>query len=275
MAAQVRARSVHIFLTTGRTAQVGWLLFALLALSLALPGIAPFYQLLLTACTGTECLIGQLTPDEVPVAAAFGDSLPEYAQTAYFIYLPTYGFLLLAAVFFIWRKPTNKAAVCGAFTLTALATSDLAQATAHIFPLLIWPMHLVQFVQIAGLLLFFCLMPDGRFHPVWLRWPVLALIPAIALVAFDLTGAVVSQTLSLLIGVILVGTLSHRYRSLPASPQQEQVVWTLAALFLLAAAQWMGRPVRPLPLPAIPLDAIPPTAFGFFPVLVSCLSWAH
>src|SRR5215218_8689827 len=64
MAVQVRVGRAYFSVTTGRAAQVGWLLFALLALSLALPGIPLYRQLLQSVCTGTGCVTGQLTPAE-------------------------------------------------------------------------------------------------------------------------------------------------------------------------------------------------------------------
>jgi signal transduction histidine kinase len=195
----------------------------------------------------------------------------EYAEAAYYVYLPTYAFLLLTAVAFIWRKPTHGAAVAGAFALTALATSTLAQATAHTFPLLERPAQFILFVQLAMLLPFFCLIPDGRFQPAWFRWLVLAIIPMAFLVAFDMVGAGTGYVISLAIGLLIVGIVIYRYRSLPPSPQKEQVAWTLAAVALLAGAQWMGRPLRPLPLPVIPLDAIRYEFFGFFPVFGTLL----
>lgn len=271
MVAHFRLATSRPFLTNGRAVQVGWLLFLLLALTLALPGIVPYYQLFQTVCTGTACLLGQLTPAELQIAFAFGNSLPEYATTAYYVYLPTYALLLLTAVAFIWRKPTHGAAVTGAFALTALATSTLAQATAHTFPLLERPSQFILFVQLALLLPFFSLIPDGRFQPAWFRWVVLAIIPVAFLVAFDMVGAGTGYVISLIIGLLIVGIVIYRYRSLPPSPEKEQVAWTLAAVALLIGAQWMGRPLRPLPLPVIPLDAISYTFFGFFPVFGTLL----
>jgi hypothetical protein len=250
--------------TTGRAAQVGWLLFALLALSLALPGIPLYRQLLQSVCTGTGCVTGQLTPAEGQAAVAFSGSLSAYADLAIIACLLTYILLFLTAVALIWRKPASSAAVCGAFTLTALATSTLAQATAQASPTLALPAQFIHFVQLAALLPFFCLIPDGHFRPGWLRWAVLAAVPAATLVAFDLVGPAASQTIGIVIAVLAAGSVLYRYRSLAATPEQEHVAWALAAMGLLAAAQLMGRPLRSLPLPALSLESLPNAFFGFF-----------
>src|SRR5215212_6930413 len=78
MAAQVRVGRAYFFVSTGRAAQVVWLLFALLALSLALPGIALYRQLLQNVCAGAGCVTGQLTPAEGKAAITFSGSLPAY-----------------------------------------------------------------------------------------------------------------------------------------------------------------------------------------------------
>jgi len=263
MATHARMRGSHAILATGRAAQAGWLLFVLLALSLALPGVVPYSRLLGTVCNSADCLIGQLTPAEAQAALASGFSLPEYADVAIITYLFAGTLLLLTAVALIWRKPTHGAAICGAFALAALATGTLAQAATRAVPALELPARLIQFVQLSALLPFFCLIPDGRFRPGWFRWAALVVVPAAALSAFDVVGPAASHAVGIVIGALIVGTVIHRYRSLPASPQQEQVAWALAAVALLVAAQWLGRPIRPLPLPAIPLEALPAGFFWF------------
>jgi signal transduction histidine kinase len=84
---------------------------------------------------------------------------------------------------------------------------------------------------------------------------------------FRVVGPVAVRVIGIVIGVLIVGNVIYRYRSLPASPQQEQVTWALAAVALLAGAQWIGRPIQPLPLPVVPLDAVPIVFFMFVPAL--------
>ena len=244
------------------------MLFALLALSLALPGIPLYRQLLQSVCTGAGCVTGQLTPAEGQAAVAFSGSLSTYADIAINGFLFTYILLFLTAVALIWRKPASRAAVCGAFTLTALATHTLAQATTQASPNLALLAQFIYFVQLATLRPFFCLIPDGRFRPGWLSWAVFAIVPAAALIAFDVVEPAASTTISIAIALLATGSILYRYRTLPASPEQEQVAWASAAMGLLAAAQLMGRPIRPLPLPAMSLEAIPNAYFVFGELLV-------
>ena len=268
---------MRAFLSTGHVAQAGWLLFTLLAISLALPGIAPYWQLLETVCTGADCLAGQLRPAEAGgTLGSLGNPLPNYAEQAVVVYLLTYSLTLITATALIWWKPRQWAAVFGAFTLSAAATGTLAQATARIFPHLEPAAQSIYSVQLVALLPFFGLIPDGRFRPIWLRWIALALVPAAALVAFNVVGVAAGNALNVMIAALILGSLIYRYRVLPASPQQEQVAWALAAAALLATASWIGRPVQSLSLNAVPITFFAASLFGTFLVTggLTCLAVA-
>jgi signal transduction histidine kinase len=277
MVAPARINRVHAFVSTGRAAQAGWLLFTLLALSLALPGIAPYRQVLQTICTDAPCLTGQLTSAQSPgVIEGLGGSLPAYAQMATGAYLLTYSLTLLTAAALIWRKPTHGAAVFGAFALSAAATGTLAQSTARTLPLLQLPAQLIHFGLLATLLPFFGLIPDGRFRPGWLRWIALAIVPAAALVAFDVVEAAVANAFNIAIATLILGSLVYRYRSLPASPQKEQVTWALAAAILLVSAPLVRVESWSLSLEPVPTNLFAVKLFGTFLLVgaLTCISVA-
>jgi signal transduction histidine kinase len=251
MEAQFKIRNSQVLPSASRAAVAVWLLFVVLALSLALSGIHPYYQLLQMPCAGSACLTGQMTAAEAQASLAAGDSPAEYAALTLVILLFSSTLMLITSIALIWRKPGDWAAVCGAFTLAALATSTLVQAAAQANPILLRPAQLVYFVQLAALMPFFCLIPDGRFQPGRLRWVALALAGGAILVAFELVGSGAAVVVAVAIAVSVPAGLAYRYHLLRGSPLQEQVTWALAAMALLAAAQWMGRPVEPLPLPAV------------------------
>jgi len=216
-----------------------------------------------------NCLLDQLTPAEAQAALAAGTSLPEFGAVFVVIYLFADGLLLLTASALIWRKPTDLAAAFGAFALVAAVTGTLVQAAARSMPAFLLPAQMIEFVQISSLVPFFGLIQHNRFHPGWLRWAALAIVPIAAVLAFDLAGAAVSGILAVAlgvgIGVVIASSVFMLYRSPAGSAQQEQAAWTVAAVILLAGAQLIGRPVRLLPLPPIPLDAVPVGFFNFFP----------
>jgi len=258
-------RSCHFF-TTGRVAQIAWLLFATFALTLALRGLEPYRQALATACSGAACLPGQLTAAEAAGSLSMGNSLAEYAAFAAVINIFTFTFCLLVAIVFIWRKPTNGAAIAGAFVLTAVATGSLAVVTAKIHPALRPSVQFITFVQLAGLLPFLATLPDGRFRPGWLHWAVLAAVPAAALVAFDVLEPPGSYAFGAVVGVIVVASAAYHYRVLRGLPQMEGATWALAAIALLFAAQLMGRPITLLPSPIATLENLPIAFLNLFAV---------
>ncbi len=207
-------------MTNRRAAQAGWLLFALLALSLALPGLEPYRQSLAMVCNGDDCLPGQLTPAEMAVVTQSTDPPCPNTSSTSLSYLIVFAFCLLSAGLFIWRLPTNGAAVAGAFVLTAMATGTLAAATAQVYPALRPAADLILFVQLAVLLPFLVTIPDGRFHPAWLRWAMLAAVPVAALVVFGVLEPPLSYILSAAIGVFTVGCVFYRYYLGRARPQK-------------------------------------------------------
>lgn len=255
-----------------RFIQAGWLLFALLALSLALPGIVAYQGLLAEVCAGAGCLTGQLSAAEAQALLAAGRSLVSHAQSEIAIQVFTDGLTLALAAFLIWRKPHARLAVFAAFVLVALAMSSLAQATSRTVPSLWLPAKLLSWVQVAGLLLCVCLIPDGRIRPAWLRGLVPIYAAASALVVFVPAGSAPVESAArsafgLLTGAGCAAVLLYRYRHAPSAVQKEQIAWALAAVGLAAAGQLIGTPVRYLPLPGIPQQALPPAVLLPFSML--------
>jgi hypothetical protein len=103
--------------------QAAWLVFLLLALSLALPGIAPYHQLLQTPCIGPDCLAVQLSPQEARSLADSGDTPADFADLALLIYLFSAALALILGAYLIWRRPTAAASWA---SLAALSAATLA-----------------------------------------------------------------------------------------------------------------------------------------------------
>jgi len=261
-----KARHAFVFLTSGRIAQAGWLLFALSAMSLALSGISPLRQILHVPCTGADCMPGQLTLADTGAALAAGNPLILYGSLVLLVYLVSTTFLVLVAAALIWRKPTQPAAVSGAFLLATLGTATLAQIAARNIPVLSLPAQILQFVQLFTLVIFFGYIPDGRFRPRWLGWVALGIIPAAGLFFMNGGPLTLGIGLSLVISVgIAAATVSH-YRASTSPAEKEQSTWVIAAILLLAAVQMIGLPIRLLPMPVFRFNYGLPGFFWFYPV---------
>ena len=242
------------FLSSGRVAQAGWLLYMIISLSLALPGLDRYHEALQSVCTGNGCLSGQLTPIEAQAVSKGGEGLAEYASIVFIIYLFSDAFLLLTAGILIWRKPGHPAAICGAFLFVTVAVVPLADVSLAAVTPGLPAGQILRFIQLSLLLPVLALIPDGQFHPSWLRWIVLALLPAAALISFDLSNSAVSLAVQIIISVSIIGSLLFRW--LVDKQHQEPVMWTLAAVTLLACEQWLGQPVQWLFLPRLPISYI-------------------
>jgi len=241
----------------GRAVQWGWLCFAGLAVSLALAGLPPYIRLAATVCEREPCLSLQLSGADVRMLIEGGyvpgpeDARPQVANAV----LPA-AFALLLAAFGIWRRPTDPAVVLLSFVLTAFGAGEFALALAREVPALRIPAAALRLVHLVGLAPCLGLLATGRFRPPWLGWVALGVASLGVPVALDVAGPPVPGLFAAALGALGAGSLAARYRALPPSADRERVVWALAGLALLAGAQLLGRPLRPLPLPKIALDAV-------------------
>ncbi len=241
----------------GRAVQWGWLCFAGLAVSLALAGLAPYVRLAATVCEREPCLSLQLSGADVRMLLDGGYVPgPEAARSQVANAVLPAAFAILLAAFGIWRRPTDPAVVLLSFVLTAFGAGEFALALAREVPSLRIPAAALRLVHLVGLAPFLGLLATGRFRPPWLGWVALGVALLGVPVALDVAGPPVPGLFAAALGALGVGSLAARYRALPPSADRERVVWALAGLALLAGAQLLGQPLRPLPLPKIALDAL-------------------
>src|SRR5215203_6471003 len=97
MATHISSRQTRALLHAPRAAQIAWLLFVLLAFSMALPGIAIYTRALQTVCYASDCLANQLTAAEARAVLAIPMSLQQYAEQQINLYLFSAALLLATA----------------------------------------------------------------------------------------------------------------------------------------------------------------------------------
>jgi signal transduction histidine kinase len=248
-----------------QTTQFVWLAFAVLALSLALPGIPRYIDLLRTPCDGADCFGAQLTSEIAQAQRVTWGNLESYALVQFFVLLMMAGLLLSTAGFLIWRKVHQRVSVLAAFVATALATSTLSQALAYTDPRFWLPSQFIVFVQMAGLLPLFCLFPDGQFQPRPMRWVALtyALTNVIYLIphhrewlAPGTPGGALWLIFGLLSLMVVVTTLFYRFRHAAIFVQQEQMLWVLAGLGQAALVVLWSAPLRLLNFSFAPFEVL-------------------
>ena len=107
--------------------------------------------------------------------------------------------------------------------LTAAGTHTLAQALATSMPDRWLPAQLLQIILLSTLTIFLCLVPDGRFHPAWLRWAVLVLIPVIAVGVFVSPGSTGEKAVSAAIAIVVITNTWISYREIVILPTERTV----------------------------------------------------
>jgi signal transduction histidine kinase len=224
-----------------RIVQWIWMAFAIFAIGCAIPGIPHYLSLLQTPCIDPGCMDFQLTYETAQAWVALGVKLANYASAKLVFQLLVDILLIATATFLIWRNAENRSSVIAAFVAVSVATSTLSQAQAIVDPRFWLPAQVILFVQMAGLLPLFCMLPDGRFQPDWLRWVSLAYILACVIylspsyskwIAPGNPGNVL-WTLFLSIALLVATVaLSYRYRRSINSTQKEQIIWILVGISL-------------------------------------------
>jgi signal transduction histidine kinase len=242
-----------------------WLAFSVFCIGFAIPGISHFMILLRTPCNGESCFDAQLTYEIAQSWVAFGLKLQDYASLQVISLLIIDLLLIGTTAFLMWRKADNRSSVVAAFLGMAIATSTFSQAQAYVDPHFWFPAHLILYIQMAGLLPLFCLLPDGHFQPGWMRW--IALVYALANLFYllpDYQAWLVPGTISYLLWlaftsasiIIVLATLTNRFRHANNLALQEQMLWVFASISLAALYIFAGKLLRLIHISNGPMDVV-------------------
>ncbi|MEJ2302253.1 MAG: GAF domain-containing sensor histidine kinase [Anaerolineales bacterium] len=241
-----------------RLVQAGWLLFALFSLSLGAAGVSSYRYLLAVPCVGSDCLPGQFTPAEMELVVQDHWNTPtERAEVDTSMAILVSLLLAGSAALFVWQRSDQYAFTLGGFVFLALAAEPFVAALARTGPHRLWALRVLEIVHLAGLGPFLCLIPDDRFRPRGLRFPVLICILLgilIPLLSASQTGLRVSY--SVLIVFVVVVSMITKVKNPADAHQREQLVWLVTSLLLLGVAQVVS-PYRGL-LPMTDITAVVP-----------------
>ena len=222
-------------------ARAGWVVLALLVLTLNAISIPRAVTLLQAVCQPGALCISGLTPAGVLQLQQLGLS-PGFLA-AYQIGWDvgtTLIYTALAALIF-WRRPGDRMALFCAYMLvlfggaTYTGLLDLGLRTgASTWYWLVGGLELVAQVSVPT---FFLLFPSGRFVPRWTRWSVLVIVldevwyvfqPTADLGQLAAGGSLVFA--ALLLG--LVGLQVYRYKRVSTVRERQQTKWVVFGLAL-------------------------------------------
>lgn len=210
-------------------------MYALLTGVLVISGVPLAFAQLRTVCDGTACAVLQLTTTNAVALQDRGISLTFYAMMKLAPSLVLALVTSTIAAILIWRRPDDRVALLLAFIYVALGASNTRapEALAAVYPALWLPSQLIWFVQMAGLIPLFCLLPDGRFVPHWSWWVALGqlgLYLPLFVPRLSSQGSLWFSIIDWLLLpslVFIVGIQIFRYRRVSNLVQRQQTKWVL------------------------------------------------
>ena len=219
-------------------ARVGWVVAALIVISLDLLGTPGLFHLMQEGCDGSQCVQLQLESAQMRAFLASGLSVTFLA--AYNVSLYWIGSLVYATigVTIFLRRSDDRMALFAAFTLVVFGAGPVFGEMSSLpvtNPLWTLPINLVSLAGTVSFYVFFCLFPSGRFVPRWIRWaallqaagPVASAIPYPPLQA--ITGSII--TFVALFG-LLVAAQVYRYRRVSTLTERQQTKWVVLGFAL-------------------------------------------
>ena len=215
-------------------ARVTWVLTALTVLGLDAAGLPHAYARLDTVCHSSACAGSDevLTPGDVVDLRELGISLDFYA--GFTVGLSTLGTVVFAAtaaaIFF--RRSDDKMALLTSFTLLIFGGAAFTGSMQYLvgdYPLLWWPVNLLEYVGQMVFNVFFLTFPDGRFVPRWTRW--LAVMWAVLFVPNVFLSGSYLDVLASPLFIVYVGTLVfaqvYRYANVSNPAERQQTKWVV------------------------------------------------
>ena len=224
-------------------ARVMWLALVIPSLGLTVVSFPVYDQRLQKACVDpTTCNIaGALTAKGLHTLAAFGVSASGYAAfytifwVAIFVIWCGVGFLVF------WRRSDDGMAQLSAFFLVLFNAGPTTSVLSITYPVLTFPVVLMDLLGQVSLWLFFLLFPNGRLVPRWMGLVIpLGIVQAVLLVApptslfsqnhwpgwFNGLLALVTD------GSIIVSQI-YRYRRVSTRIERQQMKWVAFAITMV------------------------------------------
>lgn len=212
-------------------ARAGWILFALICVTLFVLGTIATLREPLPSCASpnANCLANtQITREDVEVADRMG--FPFFLPLTLGFSLAARMSLGLVGVILFWRKSDDWVAML----ISGALMSVLLEGVQGINESLIAIQNFAFGIGTALFLPIPFIFPTGRFEPRWMRWPVLALaIPYTLLVIFPLE-AIGYANLIAVASLLWIGlsaySLPYRYFKVASPAERQQIKWVLLGM---------------------------------------------
>ena len=148
--------------------QAVWIAVAILELGLFVASIPLAYAHYHDVCAGSNCDFWQLSPSDARAFKELGISVDFYAICNVALdVIYSLGFCTVGAYIF-WRRSNDRMALFVSLTLVLFGI-NVPERLTDIHPAWSLPVKLVDYLGSVFFYIAFCLFPDGRFIPRWIR----------------------------------------------------------------------------------------------------------
>ena len=186
----------------------------------------------------------------------YGDGLEALGLTLSFLaaYFVSWELLVAAcslgvAALVAWKRGHDRFAMLVAFTLALVGLMPpLVDGISFVYPQLAVPIALLRLAELVALMAVFCLFPNGRFAPDWMRWLLIAYLlfslfsavfhpGVLADTAVLPTMRTLGDAAWLFVGgswfIVAVAGQLIRYRRYSNSAEKQQTKWVLFGLTIV------------------------------------------
>jgi hypothetical protein len=229
----------------------GWLLIALVFLAYYLTVLRLDFTQMLLPCRGSDCNFLALSTAEMTALSSWGMSSHTYA---YFMAAST---ILITLIYWIlgglivWRQGGTWVGLAVSLALIIIPISTYGGSTDWVanYPNLVIPGIFLNIFGTVVELVFFYLIPNGRFSPRWAYIPLTITLFLVTLLTLQINGIItLSGTIQSLLGTTTVGFVLlggsfqiYRYRRESTPLERQQTKWILFGVitYVLSIVLWV------------------------------------
>ena len=227
-----------------------WALIALAHLAYFLIDLQLDFAQMQVPCEGADCNYLAISPAEVAVLTAWGFSLRAYAYFMNAISALTLVVFWALAGLILWRQGATRVGMAVSLALIVLPIASITDSNniSANYPNLLLPALFIGILGAVIVLVFFYLMPNGRFSPPWAYIPLVVTILLLAIQIAQLNGIISlsADVISLvnvttIAAVLMIGGFQiFRYLRISTSLERQQTKWILLGtlILILGYGEW-------------------------------------
>ena len=219
-------------------ARVAWLGVVVLIVGVFITSLPVFLAQLEVTCAPATCSFWQLTPAAAQALQRLGFSAGAYAIYTLSLVIVFGVIWLVSALVLFWRKSDDWMVLLFALLFVLLGTAEVSEVVEASRSAWQVPAVVLNEVVYGLLFLVFCLFPNGRFVPRWMRWLLVAYLPyAVLHGSLFFTHSLVQlgrypvlfSLLFFLFFVCIVAAQVYRYQRISTPLQRQQTKWVVFA----------------------------------------------